>query len=285
MLESSFKRAYSFYGELAKKIAPNFGYLKEDLKKSGLRYTVEEYLSLSMFVSLILLCIEIPVITFMLSFFTHVVWALLMSIAISVSITATIFLLFTTYPRTQYDSIASEIERGLPFAVSYMTASASSDAPPIEIFRSISKLDEYPELKEQALNVIRDVEGLGLDLSSALKRESKRTPSRQFKELLIGIDSTLRSGADLSLFLSNRATNLFNNYQKRIKEYSNLLSMIVEIYITVVIVGSIFFTIMATVMSMMGGANDILMMQFFISFIIMPLISVALAYYIKMASP
>ena len=61
--------------------------------------------------------------------------------------------------------------------------------------------------------------------------------------------------------------------------------MIVEIYITVVIVGSIFFTIMATVMSMMGGAQDILMLQFFISFIIMPIISVALAYYIKLSSP
>jgi flagellar protein FlaJ len=166
-----------------------------------------------------------------------------------------------------------------------MTASASSDAPPIEIFRSISKLDEYPELKEQALNIIRDVEGLGLDLSSALRRESKRTPSRQFKELLIGIDSTLRSGADLPIFLGNRANNLFNSYQRRIKDYSNLLSMIVEIYITVVIVGSIFFTIMATVMSMMGGTADILMMQFFISFVIMPMISVALAYYIKIASP
>jgi len=285
MLESTFKRAYSFYGEFATRMAPSFGYLKDDLKKSGLRYTAEEYLSMAIFVSIILFVIEVPIITFVLSFFTHVVWALLLSLVISASLTATIFLLFTTYPRTQYDSIASEIERGLPFSVSYMTATASSDAPPIEIFRSLAKLDDYPALKEQALNVIRDVEGLGLDLGSALKREAKRTPSKQFKELLIGMDSTLSSGADLPTYLSGRSTMLFTNYQRRIKEYSNLLSMIVEIYITVVIVGSIFFTIMATVMSMMGGAQDILMLQFFISFIIMPIISVALAYYIKLSSP
>ncbi|MBN2094915.1 MAG: type II secretion system F family protein [Candidatus Aenigmarchaeota archaeon] len=285
MLESYFKRAYSFYGEVAQKLSPNFGYLKEDLKKSGLRYTAEEYLSMALFISLILFCIEIPVITFIFSFFTHVVWALLMAIAISASLTMMVFFLFTTYPKTQYDSIAVEIERGLPFSVSYMTATASSDAPPIEIFKAVSKLDEYPELKEQAMNVIRDVEGLGLDLSGALKREAKRTPSRQYKELLIGIDSTLRSGGDLSLFLSNRANTLFTNYQRKIKDYSNLLSMIVEIYITVVIVGSIFFTILSTVMSMMGGAQNILVMQFFISFVILPVISIALAYYIKMVSP
>lgn len=285
MLESHFKRAYSFYGETATKIAPNFGYLKEDLKKSGFRYTVEEYLSMSIFVSVILFVIEVPVITFILSFFVHVVWAILISVSISASLTITIFLLFTTYPRTQYDSIAIEIERGLPFSVSYMAASASSDAPPLEIFKSIAKLDEYPELREQALNVIRDVEGLGLDFGSALKREAKRTPSRQFRELLIGIDSTLRSGADLTTFLNNRSAILFSNYQRRIKEYSNLLSMIVEIYITVVIVGSIFFMILSTVMSMMGGASDILFLQLFVAFILMPAISIALAYYIKMASP
>ncbi|MGC9310856.1 MAG: type II secretion system F family protein, partial [Candidatus Aenigmatarchaeota archaeon] len=262
-----------------------FSYLKEDLKKSGLRYTSEEYLSLSLLASIVLLAIEIPILTFILSFFTHVVWALLLSIAISCSITVTIFLIFTTYPRTQYSEVASKIEKGLPFSVSYMAAAASSDSPPIEIFRSVTKLDEYPELKEQTLNVIRDVEGLGMDISGALRREAKRTPSRQFKELLAGIDSTMRTGGDLVLFLNNRANTLFTNYQRRIKEYSNLLSMIVEIYITVVVVGSIFFTILSTVMSMMGGAGDILLLQFFISFIIMPIISISLAYYIKMAAP
>jgi flagellar protein FlaJ len=274
-----------FYGEVAQKLSPHFGYLKDDLKKSGLRYTPEEYLSLSFFAAVVLLVIEIPIITFIFSFFTHVVWALLLSIALSASITFTIFLLFTTYPRSQYGGIASNIEKGLPFSVSYMTATASSDSPPIDIFKAISKLDEYPELKEQAMNVIRDVEGLGMDLSSALRREAKRTPSRQFKELLMGIDSTMRSGGDLTMFLNNKSENLFNEYQRRIKEYSDLLSMIVEIYITIIIVGSIFFTILSTVMSMMGGAGNILVLQVLISFVIMPIVSLGLAYYINLAAP
>ena len=286
MLESQFKRAYSFYGDFAASIAPSFGYLRDDLKKSGLRYTAEEYLSISLFVSIALLVLEIPLITLVFSLFgVHVVWALLIAMGVSATLTVVIFFLFTTYPRTQYDSIANEIERGLPFSVSYMMASASSDAPPLEIFKSVAKLDEYPALKEQALNIVRDVEGLGLDLGGALRREAKRTPSRQFRELLIGMDSTMRSGADLTAFLNNRATALFNNYQRRIKEYSDLLSMLVEIYITVVIVGSIFFTILSTVMSIMGGTENILVLQFFISFILMPIISLALAYYIKISSP
>lgn len=285
MLESYVKKSYEFYGDVAAKLSPYFGYLKDDLKKSGLRYTPEEYLSLAIFVALILLVIEIPIITFIFSFFTHVVWALLLALLISISLTATIFLLFTTYPKSQYGDIATAIEKGLPFSVSYMTAAASSDSPPIEVFRAISKLDEYPELKEQALNVIRDVEGLGMDLGSALRREAKRTPSKQFKELLIGMDNTMRSGGDLTLFLNNRATTLFNNYQRRIREYSDLLSMMVEIYITVVIVGSIFFTILSTVMSMMGGTENILVLQVLITFVVMPLVSMGLAYYIKLASP
>jgi len=61
--------------------------------------------------------------------------------------------------------------------------------------------------------------------------------------------------------------------------------MIIEMYITVMIVGPIFFTILSSVMGMMGGVKNILAMQVLISFILMPAISVALAFYINIASP
>ncbi|RLJ01912.1 MAG: hypothetical protein DRP10_02825 [Candidatus Aenigmatarchaeota archaeon] len=285
MLEEYIKRAYLSYGEIASKIAPNFKYVEEDLKKSGMKYTLEEYLSLAIFISLIVFVVEIPIITLILSFFIHVVFAIPLSFIFSGIGAALIFFLFTTYPRAQVSDLASKIDKGLPFSVSYMTAAASSDAPPISVFKSITKLDEYPELKEQAQNLIRDVEGLGMDILSALRREAKRTPSKEFKDLLLGMEATISSGADLTLFLNNKSISLFNDYQRKIKSYANLLSMIIEMYITVMIVGPIFFTILSSVMGMMGGVENILAMQVLISFILMPAISVALAFYINIASP
>ena len=285
MLEDFIKRAYLSYGEIASKIEPNFTYAKKDLKKSGLKYTLTEYLSLAIFVSLIVFVVELPIITLILSFFIHVVFAIILSFVFSGAGAIIIFFLFTTYPMARVNDLASKIERGLPFSVSYMTAAASSDAPPITIFKSITKLDEYPELKEQGLNIIRDVEGLGMDLLSALRREAKRTPSKEFKDLLLGIEATISSGADLTVFLNNKSVSLFNTYQRKIKTYADSLSMIIEIYITVMIIGPIFFTILSSVMAMMGGAGEVLLMQVFISFALVPIISVVLAFYINMASP
>ncbi len=285
MLKDLVKRAYLSYGEIASKIAPNFKYVTEDLKKSGMKYSLTEYLSLAIFVSLIIFVTELPIITLILSFFIHVVFAILLSFIFSGAGAIIIFFLFTTYPKAQVSNLASKIEKGLPFSVSYMTAAASSDAPPISIFKAIKKLDEYPELKEQARNVIRDVDTLGMDILSALRREAKRTPSKEFKDLLLGVETTISSGADLTLFLNNKSISLFNNYQRKIKTYASTLSMIIEMYITIMIIGPIFFTILSSVMGMMGGVGSILAMQVLISFILMPAISVVLAFYISISSP
>lgn len=284
MLESYIKRAYLSYGEIAEKLAPNFRYLIEDLKKSGMRYTLIEYLSLAIFVSLITFTIELPVITMLLSFFMHVVFAIFLSFLISGAGAVLIFFSFTAYPKAQVNNLAAEIERGLPFSVSYMTATASADSPPVSVFKSIVKLGDYPELVEQAKNIIRDVEGLGMDIISALKREAKRTPSKQFKELLSGMESTIVAGGDLSIFLKNRAQSLFNEYQKKIKTYGDMLSIIIEIYIVLIILGPVFFTLLSSVMSVMGTSN-IIEMQFFIIFLLTPAISIALALFINLASP
>lgn len=285
MFEDRIRNIYLSYGEIAKKLAPTFRYISGDLKKSGMRYTLEEYLSLAIFISLIVLVVEIPIITLILSFFIPVILALLLSFTFSIAGAIIIFFLFLNYPKAQVANLASKIEKGLPFSVSYMTAAASSDAPPISIFKTITKIKEYPELSEQAKNVVRDVEGLGMDILTALRREAKRTPSKEFKELLLGIESTISSGADLTVFLNNKANSLFNAYQRKIRNHASLLSMIIEIYITIMIVGPIFFTILSSVMAMMGGIEGIVSMQALLSFILMPIISIILAFYISISSP
>jgi len=285
MFEDRIRNIYLSYGEIAKKLAPTFRYISGDLKKSGMRYTLEEYLSLAIFISLIVLVVEIPIITFILSFFIPIILALLLSFTFSIAGAIIIFFLFLNYPKAQVANLASKIEKGLPFSVSYMTAAASSDAPPISIFKTITKIKEYPELSEQAKNVVRDVEGLGMDILTALRREAKRTPSKEFKELLLGIESTISSGADLTVFLNNKAYSLFNAYQRKIRNHASLLSMIIEIYITIMIVGPIFFTILSSVMAMMGGIKGIVSMQALLSFILLPIISIILAFYICISSP
>jgi flagellar protein FlaJ len=236
-------------------------------------------------VSLIVLVVEIPIVTLILSLYLPVIFAILLSFFISVGGAILIFFLFTTYPKALVSNLADKINRGLPFSVSYMVASASSDAPPINLFKSLSKIDEYPELREQALNIVRDVEGMGMNLLAALRREAKRTPSKEFGDLLLGIESTLASGGDLTVYLNEKAKAYFSEQRAKIKTHADLLSMLTEIYITVMIVGPILFTLLSSVMGIMGGAGDIIGMQALISFILMPAISLVFAFYINISSP
>jgi hypothetical protein len=66
-----------------------------------------------------------------------------------------------------------------------------------------------------------------------------------------------------------------NDYQRRVEEYAEKLSLMVEMYITVVIVGSIIFTSMSAVMTSVTSysANMIVIIQMFAIFIGLPLIS------------
>jgi len=285
LLKNYIRRAYLSYGEIARKIAPYFWYISGDLKKSGMRYTIEEYLSLAIFVSLIVLVVEIPIITLTLAFFLPVVFAILFSFLASALGATIIFFLFITYPKALVRALADKINRGLPYSVSYMVATASSDAPPINLFKSLTKIDEYPELKEQAANIVRDVEGMGMSLLSALRREAERTPSEEFGNLLLGIEATLASGGNLVAYLNEKAKTYFSERKAKIRTYADLLSMLTEIYITAIIVGPILFTLLSSIMGIMGGMGNIVGMQAIISFILMPVISLIFAFYINLTAP
>ncbi|OYT43128.1 MAG: hypothetical protein B6U88_01845 [Candidatus Aenigmarchaeota archaeon ex4484_56] len=285
MLEDKFRKAYLTYGEIARKILPKFPHLRENLRRSGLKYTPEEYLSFSIFISIVIYACEIPIITFVLSFFIHVLLSIILSFVISTVFSIIIFIVCINYPKARISNLADKIDKGLPFCVSYMAATASSGTSPVEIFKSVVNLKEYPELGEQAKSIVRNVESLGMTILTALRYEIKKTPSRAFKDLLSGIEATIRSGGDLESFLTSRAELLFNNYQRKIKIYSDLLSMLVETYLTVVIVGSIFFTILSSIMAIIGGAGDILSMQVLVVYILMPGISLIFSVYLKISTP
>ena len=61
--------------------------------------------------------------------------------------------------------------------------------------------------------------------------------------------------------------------------------MLTEIYITAIIVGPILFTLLSSIMGMMGGMGNIVGMQAIISFILMPAISLIFAFYINITAP
>ena len=277
--------AYKFFGPISKTIKPYFLDIKSDLQRANIGYTLEEYLSTALFTTVITFFLECILLAFIFGFVVTPLVAIFLSLTLSVTISGLLFFLFYTYPAASAKGREGKIRKVLPFSVSYMTTMASARLSPIILFKTVAKFKEYGEVSQEANNISRDVELFGMTFSSALKRQAKKTPSKDMRELLWGINSVIASGSDLMLYLKGKCEEFMNDYRRRIRKYSQDLSLIVEIYLTLIITGSIFFIVLSSIISAISPGLETVWIQTFIVFILLPIVSIAFIVLIKSISP
>jgi flagellar protein FlaJ len=286
----------SFFEKIAmryldKYIEPNlevFSDLKKDLKKSGMRKTLEEYLATSLLMCIILFVIELPIFSLIFSLLNFgFLFSFFMAITTSVLVCSFFFLMFVNYPKFLIRDKARSIDRTLPFAGIYLSTIASSRLPPHRIFEIFSKFKEYGEISYEAKRIVADMKIFGLNIYDSLEKAIDRTPSKELKDLFWTILSTLKAGGDLHIYLSEKSKSFLSDYRRRLDEFSQSLSIYLEIYLTALVLGTIFFIILTSVMSGFTGmvAENIIFVQFFLIFLFVPLISIAFIILIKSSSP
>ncbi len=265
-----------------------FSDLRTDLKRSRMRRTLDEYLSMSLLTCIILYAVEVPIISFIFSILGFgVLFSLFMATTISFGISLLFFLIFLNYPKFIIRDKAKSIENALPFAGIYLATIASSRLPPHKIFEIFANFKEYGEISEEARRMVADMKGFGMSIYDSIERAVARTPSNQFKDLLWAMLSTMRAGGDLAVYLREKSATYLNAYRRKITEFARSLAVYLEVYLTAIILGAIFFTILTSIMSGLGGiaATDIILIQFFLIFLFIPLVSLAFIILIKTASP
>ena len=277
--------SYRFFGDVSKSIRPYFIEIREDLKKANINYTLDEYLSIALFTTVITFVTETLLLSFLFGLFIDPIISMLLSFTLAISLSGLLFFLFYTYPTAASKNRNNRIRKALPFSVSYMATIASSNVPPITIFKTISNFKEYGELTKEAESIVRDVELFGMTTSSAIKKQARITPSNEFKELLFGINTMLISGGNLGVFLKEKSEEYMNDYRRRIRKYSQDLSLYVEMYLTLIITGSIFFIVLSSIISSISAGLGTIVIQSLIVFIMLPLISVGFIFLIRAANP
>lgn len=275
MLKEYAEFCYNQVGSYVLDLVQYFEDLRPQLAKAGINISLPEYLSMMFFtigmVGLFTLTIGGTVMVIS-SGLAGIMMAFIASIVLSV-VTA---LGFYIYPSIMISSRASKIKDTLPFATMYLATLSGTGTPLPKIFDNLSEVDEYGEVSKEAENIARDINTFGMDVSEALERSANRSPSEDYKELMWGINHVMTTGGSLRDFLNQRAESLMNNYKRRIEEFSEQLSLLVEMYITVVVVGSIIFTSMSAVMSTISQnmtPDQIVALQIGAIFFGLPLIS------------
>jgi len=277
------KISYKLFGSIVVSYSDYFDNLRTQLRYAKMKHSVEEYVSILMFLSLITFAFVIMAGSFYITLTTtRAFYSYTLSIILSFAAAGAVFFVGYFYPNIVAKGIQGKINKSLPFTAIYMTTVASSDINPAEVFKIVSL--RGGNIGKECERIYRDVQMLGMDVSTAITKAANRTPSLKFSELMWGMNSVIKRGGDLGEYLAEKSKEFMSDYRRSLNEYSKQISFYTEIYVTLIIVGTLFFIILSAIMSPLVG-GDILMMQTFLVFFFIPLISVGFLVLLKSLSP
>ncbi|MBN1923568.1 MAG: type II secretion system F family protein [Nanoarchaeota archaeon] len=280
--------SYKLFRPIAKRYAkPLFRDLHKDLQKSGMRITLEEYFSEFLLVELLVVPLFFVTSFFLLStIMEDLLTALLTTVLFSLFIAVGVLTFFFLNPANAVQEREKKIDNALHFAALYMATLATTGTPPFMIFKVMSGFKEFGEISIIALRISEEVELFGYDLPESLARQAEIVPSRNLSELLWGIRATIISGGDLNSFLNEKSKTFTTLFRRRLEEYVQTMSLFMEMYITVVIVGTIFVIVLSTIMSMMGGLfEQVQLIQTLFIGLGVPFVTTAFIIMLKTISP
>lgn len=264
--------------------------LKENLRKGGISYTLIQYVSIAIMSSVIGFVVLTPLVSVIIGLisggFSGIIAGLIAGPVVGIFLAIGVAMLFYLYPSIRISQRRDNIDHNLPFATIYLSTIAGMGTPVSAIFQLLGQFEEYGEVSKEARKIANDVYGFGADIDIALSRAAERTPSDKFKDLLWGINSILTTGGDMRSFLREKANSFMNDYRRDLDQFADTLSLLVEMYITVVIVGSVFLIIISTIMSSLGSSPLIILtMQTATIFLLLPMASVMFIVIVKSVSP
>ena len=277
--------SYRFFGNFSRSLKPYFSDIKDDMQKANMSYTLEEYLSAAFFTVTLTFVVETIFMSFAFGFFIEPLLAVILGFMLALGVSGFLFFIFYSYPLATAKSRENKIKKVLPFALAYITTLSSSKAPPFVLFKTLGKFKEYGEVAKESQEIANSVEVFGLSISAAIRREAKMSPSKDFRDILWGINTIIASGGDLTGYLKSRNDELMEDYRRSIRKFSNDLSLYVEVYLTLIITGAIFFVVLSSIIASFSAGIETVVIQSFVVFIVLPLLSVMFIILIKSVSP
>ncbi len=273
-------------GSVALRLVPHAQGFKMTLNQANIDISLPEYLAMAVFttglVGLTFFSL-FGMIFFLGSGLSGIITAFFVALIVSMISTG----MFYLWPRTVISNRASVIRDMMPFATMYLSTLAGTGSSVSEMFQQLSDVEEYGEVANEAEKISRDIETLGMDVSEALERGAARTPSEDFEDLLRGLQHVITTGGSVRDFLQQRSDALMDDYGRRIEKFADQLGLLVEMYITIVIVGSIIFTAMSAIMSSISGFEPSLVvaLQVLLVFLGLPIITGMFIIFIKGIAP
>lgn len=277
--------SFRVFGKIVEPYLDYFDQLGLQIKAARMKINIHEYVSIMFFISTLAFMVAMILTAFFVTLiFPDPAYIYTLSIIISFAATAGTFGMTYYYPSMKAQGIKGRIERALPFAVANMATTASSGVNPVMIFKMLSLREG--EVSNEARRIYSDVANFGMSISDAMTKAANRTPSHAFAELLWGMISVMTTGGNMGEYLTEKTKSFMVQYRRTLDEYSKQIYFYTEIYITLIIVGTLFFIVLSSIMSpLTGGGGGSIFIQTFLVFIFTPLVSAGFIVLLKGLSP
>ncbi len=161
---------------------------------------------------------------------------------------------------------AGEIDKELPFTLSELSILASTGLSPVEMVRRIARRRESGVVGNEFKKVVYKMDIEGKDLVTAVSMTARETPSKSLRETMWDMANMIHQGGNLDTYLRSKADDIMRAKRDTQKEFVNKLATYSDIYITVVLIGTLMMGIGAFLIDAMGSsmmgldANTILIM-------------------------
>ena len=290
MLSFYKKLALTFFGGLVEKYIDSFRPLEPHIKNANMKILLKTWVSL-IFLTTVLLFIVTLISTYViLTFIIRVEFYIYIFtvIFLPVFVSSVAFIFFYLYPVQKENSRKNSIENNLPFAITHMAAIASSGIPTEFVFELLTGFKEYGEIAEESRLIMRNIKTFGMSSVDAIKNVGDITPSQEFRELLLGIVSTIETGGNLISYLREMADRALFDYRIKREKYMKTLSTYADIYTALLVAAPLMMLALLATMSIIGGQvlglgiQDVMLI---ITWIMLPVLNVSYLAFIHVTYP
>ncbi|ABE51436.1 type II secretion system F family protein [Methanococcoides burtonii] len=195
-----------------------------------------------------------------------------------------IYGMFMLYPKFQASERKGDIDRQLPYAVTFMYALSKGGMNIIEVFRLLSRSGStYGEVSKEINAIIREMDYFGYDMKTAISNISERSPSDRFNELMDNLITIIDSGGSIPRYFQDKAEQYLQKTSIDEKGFLETLGLLAESYVTAFVAGPLFIIIMGVMMAVMGSGSEV--MVYAIIYAVLPIGSLMFVVMISIITP
>ncbi|NIO22416.1 MAG: hypothetical protein GTN38_00125 [Candidatus Aenigmarchaeota archaeon] len=290
MLSFYKKLALTFFGGVVDRYIDSFRPLEPHIKNANMKILLKTWVSLIIFTSIMLFLITFILTYVVLTFFIQVEFYIYIftTIFLPVFVASVAFIIFYLYPVQRENSRKNSIENNLPFATTHMAAIASSGIPTEFVFELLMGFKEYGEIAEESRLIMRNIKTFGMSSVDAIKNVGDRTPSQEFRELLLGIVSTIETGGNLIQYLREMSDKALFDYRIKREKYLKTLSTYADIYTALLVAAPLMMLALLATMSIIGGQvlglgiQDVMLL---ITWLVLPVLNISYLAFIHVTYP